>query len=187
MISRLLRRIHHDFRYELTTGQRSALVGYLSYSVSILLVRALTTAIKGQRLRVHNINLRGVHVHHYLPGIALLTTSGAFGVRGSDRPSVHCMLGATYGVGCALVTDELPLLLNLRDVYWAREGRWAIDLALIIVAGFGAYFSGIPLWRGIRDEATTYSSRKAAMVRRDKPSAQRSDGNSSQTPSQSTG
>jgi hypothetical protein len=179
MINRLVRRIHHDFRYELSTGQRSALVAYLSYSVSILLVRALTTAIRGRRLSVHDINIHGVHVHHYLPGIALLTTSGAFGVRGSDRPSVHCELGATYGVGCALVTDELPLLLNLRDVYWAREGRWAIDLALTIVAGFGAYFSGIPLWRGIRDEASRYQAGK-------RRADGETDGKSSQTSSRST-
>jgi hypothetical protein len=153
MISSVVSRMHHDFRYELTTGQRSGLVAYLSFSLTILLVRGITAAIKGQRLPVHDITIRGVHIHHYLPGIALLTTSGAFGVRGSDRLSVHCLLGGTYGAGCALVTDELPLLLNLRDVYWAREGHWAVDLARVIVGGVGAYFSGIPLWRGIREEA----------------------------------
>ena len=152
MIGRLLSRMRHDFRYELTTGQRSGLIAYLSFSVTVLLVRGLSTAIKAHRLPAHDIVIRGVHVHHYLPGIALLAASGAFGVRGSDRLSVHCMLGATYGAGCALVTDELPLLLNLRDVYWAPEGHWAVDLARTIVGGIGAYFSGIPLWRGLRDE-----------------------------------
>jgi hypothetical protein len=152
MISRLVQRMHHDFRYELSTGQRSALVAYASFSATIVAVRGLTTAIRGQHLPAHDIIIRGVHIHHFLPGIALLTTAGAFGVRGSDRPSVHCLLGATYGAGCALVTDELPLLLNLRDVYWAREGRWAVDLALTIIGGVGAYFSAIPLWRGLRAE-----------------------------------
>jgi hypothetical protein len=154
MISRLVRRMHHDFRYTLTTRQRSALVAYSSFAATIVAVRGLTTSIKSQRLPVHDITLRGTHIHHYLPGIALLTAAGAFGVRGSDKPSVHCLLGATYGAGCALVTDELPLLLNLRDVYWAREGRWAVDLALAIIASAGAYFTGIPLWRGLREEAT---------------------------------
>lgn len=153
LIGRLIRRLHHDFRDELSAGQRSGLVAYASFSMTILLVRGLTMAIKAERFRVHDIIIGGVHVHHFLPGIALLTTAGAFGVRGSDRPSVHCVLGATYGAGCALVTDELPLLLNLRDVYWAKEGRWAVDVALGIIAGAGAYFSGIPLWRGLREEA----------------------------------
>jgi hypothetical protein len=44
------------------------------------------------------------------------------------------------------------LLLNLRDVYWAEEGRWAIKVALSVVGVAGAYFSGIPLWRGLREE-----------------------------------
>jgi hypothetical protein len=153
MIGRLIRRMHYDFRETLTTHQRSALVAYTSFAVSIAAVRGLTTAIKLQRLPVHDLTAGGVHIHHYLPGIALLTTAGAFGLRGSDRPGVHCVLGATYGVGCALVTDELPLLLNLRDVYWTREGRWAVNLALAIIASVGAYFAGIPLWRGLREEA----------------------------------
>ena len=158
MIRRLVRRMHYDFRETLTTHQRSALVAYSSFAVSIVAVRGLTTGIKYQRVPVHNIKARRVHIHHYLPGIALLVTAGAFGVRGSDRPGVHCMLGATYGVGCALVTDELPLLLNLRDVYWTREGRWAVDVAFAIIASAGAYFAGIPLWRGLREEA--HSSRE---------------------------
>jgi hypothetical protein len=165
MISSLARRMHHDFRYELSTGQRSALVAYASFSATIVAVRGLTAAVRGQRLRAHDIIIHGVHIHHFLPGIALLTAAGAFGVRGSDRPSVHCMLGATYGAGCALVTDELPLLLNLRDVYWAKEGRWAVDLALTIIGGVGAYFSGIPLWRGLRSELAALPRRTHSRVR----------------------
>ena len=38
---------------------------------------------------VRDIQVRGVHVHHYLPGIALLTLAGAAGVRGSQRVGVH--------------------------------------------------------------------------------------------------
>jgi hypothetical protein len=72
----------------------------------------------------------------------LLIVAGGIGVHGSDKVNVHCLLGATYGTGCALVTDELPLLLDLRDVYWAPEGRWALEVALGIIASAGAYFSG---------------------------------------------
>jgi hypothetical protein len=113
----LARRLHHDLRYNLTSRQRSGLVAYLSFVVSIGTIRCLTTAIRTQRLPLHDITAGEVHIHHYLPGIAMLTAAGGIGVRGSDKASVHCLLGATYGTGCALVTDELPLLLNLRDVY----------------------------------------------------------------------
>lgn len=150
----LARRLHHDFRDNLTTRQRSGLVAYLSFVVSIGAVRSLTTAIRTRRLPLHDITAGDVHIHHYLPGIALLTAAGGIGVRGSDKASVHCLLGATYGTGCALITDELPLLLNLRDVYWTPEGRWALDVTLGIIASAGAYFSGIPLWHGLREEIT---------------------------------
>ena len=153
-IRRLARRLHHDFRYNLTSRQRSGLVAYLSFVVSIGTVRSLTTAIRTGRLPLHDITAGDVHIHHYLPGIALLTAAGGIGVRGSDKTSVHCLLGATYGTGCALITDELPLLLNLRDVYWTPEGRWALDVAFGIIASVGAYFSGIPLWHGLSEEIT---------------------------------
>ena len=122
--------------------------------VSIAAVRSLTTAIRTGRLPLHDISAGDVHIHYYLPGIALLTAAGGIGVRGSDKTSVHCLLGATYGTGCALITDELPLLLNLRDVYWTPEGRWALDVAFGIIASVGAYFSGIPLWHGLSEEIT---------------------------------
>lgn len=153
MIRRLLRRLQHDFRETLTTSERSALVAYTSFTLTTVGVRGLTTAIKYRLLPVHDLTAGGIHIHHYLPGIALLTTAGAFGLRGSSRPVVHCIVGGTYGAGCALIVDELPLLLDLRDVYWKREGRWGVELALALIASVGAYFVGIPLWRGLREEA----------------------------------
>ncbi|HEV8569352.1 MAG TPA: hypothetical protein VGQ92_20110 [Actinoplanes sp.] len=161
MIGAVIRRMHHDFRYSLTTGQRSALVAYASYAATIVAVRGLTAAIHNRRGPFRDVTVGRVHIHHYLPGVALLTAAGAIGVRGSDKTSVHCLLGATYGTGCGLVTDELPLLLNLRDVYWTPEGRWAVDLALAVTAGAGAYFTGIPLWRGLREEIGRASVRGA--------------------------
>jgi hypothetical protein len=152
VIASLLRRVHRDYRDSLTTRQRSGLVAYLSYGVTIAAVRGLTAGIKDRRLPLHDITIGGMHLHHYVPGIALLTGTGAAAIRGSDKASVHCMTGAAYGTGCALITDELPSLLNLRDVYWTRQGRWSVELALVITAIAGAYFSGIPLWRGLRDE-----------------------------------
>jgi len=50
--------------------------------------------------------------------------------------------------------NPTPLLLDLRDVYWMPEGRWALDVAFGIIASAGAYFNGIPLWRGLREGIT---------------------------------
>jgi hypothetical protein len=56
-----------------------------------------------------------------------------------------------YGVGAALTLDEFALWLNLRDVYWSREGRASYEAlsmfaALLMVGIFGRnFFRGIAL------------------------------------------
>ena len=142
---RVARRAHRDFRYTLTTRQRSGMIASASFALTALGARGVTTAIHGGRVKpFRDVTVGQVHLHHYLPGIALLTAAGAFGVGGSRRLTVHCLLGAIYGAGCALVADELPLLVNLRDVYWTSEGRWAVRLCLAAVGVAGAYFAAIP-------------------------------------------
>jgi hypothetical protein len=47
---------------------------------------------------------------------------------------VGLVLAALFGVGAALTLDEFALWLNLRDVYWEREGRVSIDAALLFAA-----------------------------------------------------
>ena len=57
---------------------------------------------------------------------------------GCCRPRSAC--------GAALVLDEYALWLNLRDVYWAEEGRRSID-AVIVAAALGAMVAlGAPFW-----------------------------------------
>jgi hypothetical protein len=160
-LRRAAARAHADFRYTLSASQRSALVAFASFTMTEAVTRSVTWSIRRRPLPgpgarraglLRDLSVAGVHIHHYLPGMALLAGTGALAVRGTDRLGVHCLIGAGYGAGCALVVDEAPLLVNLRDVYWSREGRWAIDLALGIVGVTGTYFAGLPLWRGIAEE-----------------------------------
>jgi hypothetical protein len=54
-----------------------------------------------------------------------------------------------YGVGAALTLDEFALWLNLRDVYWEREGRASFEaLALFATALMIAALGG-PFLRAI--------------------------------------
>ena len=47
-------------------------------------------------------------------------------------------LAFAYGVCSALILDEFALWLNLRDVYWERQGRESVEALAI--------FSGVFLW-----------------------------------------
>lgn len=48
--------------------------------------------------------------------------------------------------------DEFALLLNLRDVYWATEGRISVDIALGTMALAAAYFAATSFWRRLGRE-----------------------------------
>ena len=146
---RLAHRMHRDLRGTLSTRQRSALVAYLSFATAAPAVRGMAAAVRSGRFAARDVVVRGVHLHHYVPGIALLALAGGLALRDSNRIGVHCLAGASYGTGAALVADELPMLIDFRHVYWTPEGRWAVDLALSVIAAGGAYFSGLPLWRGL--------------------------------------
>jgi hypothetical protein len=57
-----------------------------------------------------------------------------------------------YGAGLALIVDEFALLLDLRDVYWARQGRISIDLGVGGIALAGSYFAALPVLRRLQRE-----------------------------------
>src|SRR5215472_13229969 len=59
------------------------------------------------------------------------------------------LLCILYGAAAALTLDEFALWLNLRDVYWAREGRSSLDAVVLFASFLLLGVSGAPLWRGL--------------------------------------
>ena len=47
-----------------------------------------------------------------------------------------------FGAGIGLTFDEAALLLDLRDVYWTREGVLSVQLSLGLAAILGATILG---------------------------------------------
>ena len=112
----------------------------LGFFVAVAVVRSLTFCIHNQIGPFHDVEMRGRHIHHLVWGILLLLATGygwlleaGTGARGS-RTWVGRAMSAAYGVGAALTLDEFALWLNLRDVYWEREGRESFE-ALALFAG----------------------------------------------------
>ena len=73
----------------------------------------------------------GVHLHHLVWGICLMTASGALGFALFDSSPWFEICAACFGIGAGLTFDEFALWIHLEDVYWAREGRSSIDAAVI--------------------------------------------------------
>ncbi len=149
-------RVAHAYRHTLTTRQQSAFATWASFSATFATVRGVTFAIRHEIPPFHDVNLGGTHLHHYLWGIGLLSGAGGIAVYGDSDLRRHPVVGAIYGTGLALVIDELALLLELRDVYWKRQGKWSIDTGVSMIGTAGGYFVAMPFWHHLfrKDDKT---------------------------------
>ena len=123
----------------------------VSFYTAFAGVRVLTHAIRAGRGPFHNLEVGGRHIHHLVWGILLLLLVGygwmlQVGTDPNPRSRwVGRVMAMFYGVGAALTLDEFALWLNLRDVYWERQGRASIDAvvlfgALLLIAAAGGGF-----------------------------------------------
>lgn len=135
------------YREELAPPQRAALWAWLGFTATFGAVRAITYTIRDGRGPFRNLSIGGEHLHHYMWGIAMLTAVGAVAVGGEDRSRHHPAVAVTYGSGLGLIIDEFALLLDLQDVYWAKQGRISVDLGVGVVALGGTAISAGPIMR----------------------------------------
>jgi hypothetical protein len=142
--------VRRAYREELGPGQKSALLSWLAFTGTFAGLRALTYSIRAGKGPFGNISVGGEHLHHYMWGIGLLAGVGGIAVHGEDRQRKHPAVAIAYGVGLALIMDEFALLLDLKDVYWAKQGRISVDLAVGGSALAGTYFAAQPLLRALR-------------------------------------
>ena len=134
---------------ELDAGEQSALIAWLAFTGAWGGVRGITHAIKAGKGPFRNMSLGGEHLHHYLWGIAMLTGVGGVAVRGDEKVRRHPLIAVTYGAGLALIVDEFALLLDLQDVYWSRQGRVSVDVAVGGIALAGSAFAALPVLRKV--------------------------------------
>jgi len=118
-----------------------------AFYVAFAGVRMLTHAIRAGLGPFHDVSMGGRHIHHLVWGILLLLLVGYCWLWQPTRHprTMGRILAVLYGIGSALTLDEFALWLNLRDVYWEREGRASIDAvllfsALLCMGVFGARF-----------------------------------------------
>jgi hypothetical protein len=123
------------------------LAGFLG---SFAVVRLSTWGIRDGWGPFRNVRIGGRHIHHFVPGIALAFGSGAAAIV-TESDGIETALAIPMGVGIGLTFDEAALLLDLRDVYWTREGLLSIQLSLGATAILSiAILTGRMLRRGER-------------------------------------
>jgi hypothetical protein len=109
-------------------------------------VRLSTYGIRGGWWPFGNTSVGGTHIHHFVPGIVISFASGTVALL-SDNEEIEDKLAIPMGIGMGLTFDEAALLLDLRDVYWTRQGLLSVQLSLGVSAILGSAIIGLRMLR----------------------------------------
>ncbi len=146
-------RLRGIYRRQFAESRRERLfLASVGFFTAALVIRGLTLAIHHNVGPFHDVSMHGRHIHHLVWGILLLLFVGYCWLLeiGTGRVPSPAWTGRLtsmlYGIAAALTLDEFALWLNLRDVYWQREGRESVE-AMAVFAGLlcigifgGAFF-----------------------------------------------
>ncbi len=141
------------------TPRERLFLASIGFFLTFATVRSLTHAIRAGRGPFHNIEVGGYHIHHLVWGILLLLLVGygwliQIGTgEGGKSTWMGRLMALFYGAGAALTLDEFALWLNLRDVYWQREGRESIGAVFLFGSLLSIGIWGAPFLRALTGEA----------------------------------
>jgi hypothetical protein len=133
--------------YEATSRTEKVLFNMLTGFVSAFaLVRLSTAGIRRGWWPAGNVRVGGRHIHHFVPGILIAFGSGAVALL-TQSEKLETTLAIPFGAGIGLTFDEAALLLDLRDVYWTREGILSVQVSLGLAATLGGTILGLRMLR----------------------------------------
>lgn len=115
--------------------ENAALSLLMSFNLAWLVTRISTATIrrKGRFGPFRDARIGPTHVHHFVPGIAMMMLAGGASIASADE-RLDPLLAVPFGAGAALTLDESALLLRLDDVYWTEEGILSVQVTLAVSA-----------------------------------------------------
>lgn len=142
------------------TGREAQFLYFVAFLVSWSFIRTSAHLIRAQvSWWPGNVEVGGTHIHHMVWGILLLLISGWIGVTVQPDSPWHEILAVLFGIGTGLTLDEFALWLNLKDVYWEKQGRRSIDAVIVGLILTGFVLVGFSAWadvaRDVEDEVVT--------------------------------
>jgi hypothetical protein len=129
--------LHHH----LGPRRERAMFATLGFTVGLGITRGITTFLHYRGAGPNGgILIDGVHIHHLVFGIIGMLLTGyawllLYGFEPQPKRRWFRLTGLAYGICSALILDEFALWLNLKDVYWQKQGRESVE-ALALFAGF---------------------------------------------------
>jgi hypothetical protein len=144
------------------TGKEAELFFLVAFLLTFGFVRLSTHMIRANvSWWPGNVEVGGTHVHHLVFGILIILAVGYVGIAIAPGSPGREILAVLFGIGAALTLDEFALWLNLRDVYWSKEGRRSIDAVIVTAVLAALVIMGVRIWL---DLAHGFQDTVAALV-----------------------
>jgi hypothetical protein len=135
------------------TGRQPEFLFFVAFLVSWTFIRTSAHLIRAQvSWWPGNVSVGGTHIHHLVWGILLLLIFGWIGVAIAPPSPWLEIIAVMFGIGTGLTLDEFALWLDLKDVYWEKEGRKSIDAVVIAAAFTGMVLVGFTAWLDVATE-----------------------------------
>jgi hypothetical protein len=129
------------------TGREPHFLFFVSFLLTFGFIRTSTHMIRAQvSWWPGNVSVGGTHVHHLVWGILLLLICGYIAVALDPESPWREVVAVFFGIGTGLTLDEFALWLDLKDVYWSKEGRKSIDAVIIAAAVSGVFLISLRGW-----------------------------------------
>ncbi|MFG2616715.1 hypothetical protein ACGFXC_03765 [Streptomyces sp. NPDC048507] len=122
------------YRNILEPGKLPLLLALSAFVLTFAVTRVITRMIRAGKGPFRNVTPGGLHVHHAVPGVILMTLGGFTAIAGGRSGWGTCLAAALFGMGTGLVLDEFALILHLSDVYWSKEGTVSVEVVILTSA-----------------------------------------------------
>ena len=143
-----------EFHREIVhSGRLSAFLFFVALLGTFAFIRMSTWMIRKQvSWWPGNVSVGGTHVHHLVWGICAMMIFGYVGVVHQPGSPWWEIVTVFFAIGMGLALDEFALWVELKDVYWEKDGRKSIDAMIIAGCAAGVLLVGFSAWVTLADE-----------------------------------
>jgi lysyl-tRNA synthetase class 2 len=149
------------------TGREPQFLFLVAFLLTFGFIRTSTHMIRaGVAWWPGNVSTKGgTHIHHMVFGIITIMVVGWAAVTGGHLGDPWQGIAAVlFGIGTGLTLDEYALWLNLKDVYWEKQGRASIDAVIVAASLAGLVLVGLRGWIDAADDVENFTKAVVAAV-----------------------
>jgi hypothetical protein len=149
--------ISGEFQREIVDpGRLAAFLFFVALLGTFAFIRTSTHMIRAQvSWWPGNVSVGGTHVHHLVWGICAMMIFGYVGIVLQPDSPWREIVTVFFAIGMGLTLDEFALWLDLKDVYWQKEGRKSVDAMIIAGCLAGMVVVGFSSWIKLADDVAT--------------------------------